>query len=98
MVQFLLKLLLKQNSCCVPRFPLIFTAKYHSLYVKESGSEVLQRSGVGVRNCGKVGVGSRSWKFWKCRSWSRIFYLRLRNPGYSWRKPKTTLHRSHNAL
>jgi len=23
MVQFLLKLLLKQNSCCVPRFPLI---------------------------------------------------------------------------
>ena len=23
----------------------------------------------------------RSRKFWKGRSWSRIFYLRLRNPG-----------------
>jgi len=42
MVQFLLKLLLKQISCCVPRFPLILTAKFHSLYVKESASEILE--------------------------------------------------------
>ena len=51
-VQFLLKLLLKQNSCCVPRFPLILTAKFHSLYVKESesgvGSEIVVRSRVGI--------------------------------------------------
>jgi len=38
MVQFLMKLLLKQISCCVPKFPLILTAKFHSLYVKESES------------------------------------------------------------
>jgi len=56
MVQFLLKLLLKQISSCASRFPLILTTKFHSLYVKES--EILE-----------------SW----CRS--RIFYLRLRNPG-----------------
>ena len=37
-VQFLLKLLLKQISCCAPRFPLILTDKFHSLYVK--GSEI----------------------------------------------------------
>ena len=37
-------------------------------------------SGVGVGNFGKVGVGSQ--KFWKGRSWSRTFYLRLRNPDY----------------
>jgi len=36
MVQFLLKLLLKQISCCAPRFQLILTAKFHSLYVHES--------------------------------------------------------------
>ena len=53
-------------SCCAPRFPLILTAKLHSLYVKESG----------VGNFGKVGVGSR--KFWKGRS--RKFYLRLHKP------------------
>jgi len=35
-------------SCCVPRFPLILTAKFHSLYVKESGW------GVGVGNFGKT--------------------------------------------
>jgi len=40
MVQFLFKLLLKQISCCVPRFPLILAAKFHSLYVKESESGV----------------------------------------------------------
>jgi len=46
MVQLLLKLLLKQISCCAPRFPLILTAKFHSLYVKcrESESEILERS------------------------------------------------------
>jgi len=35
MVQFLLKLLLKQISCCAPRIPFISTAKFHSLHVKE---------------------------------------------------------------
>jgi len=44
MAQFLLKLLLKQISCCAPRFPLILTAKLHSLYVKES--EILERSDI----------------------------------------------------
>jgi len=44
MVQFLLKLLLKQISCCAPRFQLILTAKFHSPYVKESESEILERS------------------------------------------------------
>ena len=43
-VQFLLKVLLKQISCCAPRFPLILTAKFHSLEVKESESEILERS------------------------------------------------------
>ena len=55
MVQFLLKLLLKQIFSCVPRCPLIVTAKLHPLSVK-------------------------SRKFRKGRSWSRTFYLRLRNP------------------
>jgi len=41
MVQFLLKLLLKQISCCAPRFPLILTAKLPSLYVKELESGIL---------------------------------------------------------
>ena len=36
-------------SCSVPRFPLISTVKFHSLYVKESES--------GVENFGKVRVG-----------------------------------------
>jgi len=56
-------------SCCVPRFPLILTAKFHSLYVEESE----------VGNFVKVGVGSR--KLWKVEVGSRIFYLRLRSPG-----------------
>ena len=69
MVQFLLKLLLKQISCCAPRFPLILTAKFHLMLKGRS------------RKFGKAGVGSR--KFCKGQSWSRsrIFYLRLRNPG-----------------
>ena len=33
LVHILLKLLLKQISCCVPWFPLISTAKFHSLDV-----------------------------------------------------------------
>ena len=44
MVQFLLKFLLKQIFCCAPRFWLILIAKRHSLYVKESESEILERS------------------------------------------------------
>ena len=28
-------------SCCAPRFPLFLTAKFHSLYVKESESDIL---------------------------------------------------------
>jgi len=43
MVQFLLKLLLKQISCCAPPFPLILTTKFHSLCVKESELEILER-------------------------------------------------------
>jgi len=54
MVQFL-RNLLKQISCCVPRFPLILTAQFHSLYVKESG--VVNFGKVGFGNFGKVGVG-----------------------------------------
>jgi len=71
MVQFLMKLLLKQRILamyydfhCVLVATKFVTVKLHSLYVKESG----------VGNFGKVGVGSR------------IFYLRLRNPGYNFQK------------
>jgi len=66
MVQFFLKLLLKQLSCCAPHFPLILTAKLYSLYVKESESEILERL-------------QSELKFWKGQS--QIFYLRLCNPG-----------------
>jgi len=55
-------------SCCASRYPLILTAKFYSLYVKESESENLQRSESGVA----VGYFGKSE--------SRIFYLRLRNP------------------
>ena len=44
-------------SCCAPRFPLILTVKFHSLYVKESESEILESPESGVGNFGKVGVG-----------------------------------------
>jgi len=67
MVQFLLKLLMKQISFCVPRFPLVLTARFHSLDVKESESEILERSESGVESE-------------MLESRSRIFYLRLRNP------------------
>jgi len=45
-VQFLLKLLLKQISCYAPPFPLtkLLTAKLHSVYVKKS--EILERSDI----------------------------------------------------
>jgi len=63
--QILCKLLLKHTSCCTPRFPLILTAQLHSLYVKQKQWEILERvrlkilerSGVGNGNFGKVGVG-----------------------------------------
>jgi len=42
LVQFLLKLLLKHISCCAPRF--LLTAKFHSLYVKES--EIWEKSDI----------------------------------------------------
>jgi len=48
-VQFLLKLLLKQIYFA-PRFPLILTTKFHSLYIMGPGVE--------VGNLGKVGVGN----------------------------------------
>ena len=42
MVHFNLKFFVETEiSCCAPRFPLILTAKFHSLYVKES--EILER-------------------------------------------------------
>jgi len=69
MVQFLMKLLLKQRILAVYHdfhwvlVAIIFlTAKLYSLYVKESESgresEILEKSkaGVGVRSLGKVGV------------------------------------------
>jgi len=66
MVQFLMKLLLKQRFLAVHHdFHFVLPAKFHFLYVKES----------------EMWKG-RSRKFWKGRSWSRIFYLRLRNPAY----------------
>jgi len=52
-------------SCCVPRFPLLLTAKFHSLCVKESESEISER----LKSESEI-LGTRS----------RIFYLRLRNP------------------
>jgi len=42
MVQFLLKLSLKQRFLAVSQFPLILRDKFHSFYVKES--EILERS------------------------------------------------------
>ena len=53
MVQFLLKLFETEISCCVPRFPLILTAKFHSLSFKESESEIWERSESEVGNFGK---------------------------------------------
>jgi len=86
MVQFLLELLLKQISCCAPKFPFILTDKFHSLYVKESESLS------GVRNFGKTEVksgvrvgnsGSQSRELKNLersdQSCSQIFYRQLHN-------------------
>ena len=61
-------------SCCIPRFPLILTAKFHSLCVKESELEILERSEM---------LESRSRKFRKVAGGSRTFYLRLINPDFN---------------
>ena len=58
--------------CRLPRFPLILTAKFNSLYVKESESEILE-----TRSRESEILGSRS----------RIFYLRLRNLGFNPNSP-----------
>ena len=57
-LQFLLKLLLNQISCCAPRFPLILTAKFHFFNVKGSEPKILERSESEI-------LGTRSRKFWK---------------------------------
>ena len=44
MIQFLLQFVETKISCCAPRLPLILTAKFHSLCVKESESKILERS------------------------------------------------------
>jgi len=61
----------RENSCCVPRFPLIascykFVDSQTSFTLCELESEILERR-------------HRYQKFWKGRSWSRTFYLWLRN-------------------
>jgi len=42
MVQFLLKLLLNQISCCVPQFLLILTAKFHPFQAKELEPKIME--------------------------------------------------------
>jgi len=44
MIQFPLQFVETKISCCAPRLPLILTAKFHSLCVKESESKILERS------------------------------------------------------
>jgi len=78
MLQFLLKFLLKQISCCAPWFPLILTAKFHSLYVKESESEILERSGqswsqifyLRFHNPGFTHSSDRLLEFLLCSVWA----------------------------
>ena len=78
MVQFCLKLLLKQR----------FLAAYHDFhwFQPENSIPFMLRSR--SWKFWKVGVGGRSRKFWKIgvkiRSW--MFYLRLRNPGANYAK------------
>ena len=57
MVQFLLKILLKQNSCCVPRFPLSVSC------YKIVNSQTSVTFCYGVGNFGKVGAGVRVGHF-----------------------------------
>ena len=63
-------------SCCAPRFPLILTAKFHSLYVKESESEILGRSESGVGDFGKseseiLPPAPQPWSKNRIHTWSR---------------------------
>ena len=75
-----------ENSCWVPLFPLIASCykivnsqtSFTLQYVEES--ETGDGVGVGRRSRVWSRYRSRSGKFWKGRSWSRSFYLRLRNP------------------
>ena len=51
-----------ENSCCVPWFPLILTAKFHSFYVKES--EILERSEIlesGSFHANSTNIEESSW-------------------------------------
>jgi len=57
-----------ENSCCVPRFPLI--ASCYKIVDSQSSLNVMLRSRCQDR------------KFWKGRSWSRTFYPRPRNPAW----------------
>jgi len=68
MIQFLLKLLF--NLMC-------------TTISTDFNSQISYPFMLRSRKFGKVGVESRSQQFCKgrTRSWSRIFYLRLRNPG-----------------
>jgi len=69
---FFLKLLLKQR----------FLAVHHDLYLFQQPNFIPFMLRSRSRKFWKVGFGSRSRKLWKGRSWSWIFYLRLRNPGF----------------
>ena len=62
-----------ENSCSVPRFSLI------ACCCKIVDSQTSLRYVKGWE--AGVAVGNQSRKCWKGRSWSRTFYLRLRNPG-----------------
>jgi len=68
MVQFILKLLFKQISCCTSRFPLILTSKFHSLHAEESESEILEsRSRIFyLRPCNPARVYAVSGNFYSC--------------------------------
>jgi len=71
MVQFLSKLLLKQ----------IFLAGYHEFHSLLAATKLLTAK----LNSGHVEESEiwngRARKFWKGRSWSQTFYVRLRDPG-----------------
>ena len=76
LAQFLMKLLWNRILAVYHGFHWVLVAtkllaaKLHSLYVKKWESEISERL---------------EWKFWKGRSWSQTFYLRLRNPEcHSW--------------
>jgi len=87
MVQFLSKLLLKQISCCAPRFRLILTAKFHSLYVKEyftSDSATLTTRATTATPVDVFSVrwvGKRLTRRRKCCCWRRPNILQLNTEG-----------------